>query len=261
MEDEQQPDQMMQAAAPDQPEAPHFTRRERRHRKKMLFLMIGSGVVLLLLAAFAIYWFLLRDHKTPQASKLATSQSSQKQPVATPVADPTPVSFKSTKLNIEITHRKDWTLKESTDGEITITSPQTSYTKVDGRATTGVFTVKLRKGVTDTMKATIEKAIATRDSEVVAYTAPTEQQRQYTNVSYGGNQKDVFNFFIVTGSVEFKAGNAFAYTLPMDGDFYLITGGFGNPGTTLAFDSVSKTALDSSTLAEAIHIAESLKIY
>ncbi len=260
MEDEQQqPEQMMPESTPPPSEAPHPTRRERRHHKKMLLLFIGGGVLLVLLAAFAAYWFLLRGDK-PETAKPSTSQSSKKQ-VAAPVADPTPVSFKSTKLNIEITHRKDWTLKESTDGEITITSPQTSYTKADGRATTGVFTVKFRKGVTDTMKATIDKAIATRDSEVIGYAAPTEAQRQYTNISYGGGQKDVFNFFVVTGSTAFKAGAAFAYTLPLDGEFYLITGGYGVPGSNLAYDSVAKTAIDTTTVEQAIAIVESLKIF
>jgi len=263
MEDEQQPDQMAHEAMPMQSEAPHLTRRQRRqrrHHKKILLLVIGGAVLLVLLAAFAAYWFLVRDDKASQAKPAAT-QSAKKQTVAAPVVDPTPVSFKSTKLNIEITHRKDWVLKESTDGEITITSPQTSYTKADGRATTGVFTVKLRKGVPDAMKATIEKSIATRDSEVIAYAAPTEQQRQYTNLSYVGIQKDAFNFFIVTGSTELKTGNALAYTLPLDGEFYLVTGGFGNPGTNLGFETVNKTSVDSSATAEAIKIVESLKIY
>lgn len=249
----------------DLPPAPphHPTRRERRHRKKMLLLVIGGAAALLLLAGAGVYWFVLRDKdaKAPaQASTTEQSTSAETAPPPSPT-DATPVSFKSTKLNIEITHRKDWTLKEKTDGELELTSPRISYTGADGESTTGVFTLKLRKGVSATQKATIEQAVASRDSEVIAYAAPTEQQRYYTNVSYAG-QKDTFNFFIVTGSAELKAGNPFMYTLVLDSEFYLIVGGYGtDKNGSLAFDPVPKTSLDSPALQQAIDIVESLKIY
>jgi hypothetical protein len=79
-------------------------------------------------------------------------------------------------------------------------------------------------------------------------------------VSYAG-QKDIFNFFIVTGSVELKAGNPFAYTLQMGSDFYLIVGGYGSDDGTLSFDSVPASSMDSAALGQAIDIVESLKIF
>jgi uncharacterized protein YpmB len=241
-------------------EQPHPETRRERRRKKLIF-FIAIGVVAALILAGSLYWFVIKDSGSKQQPQQTSNPKEQTPQVATPVVDATPVSFKSTKFNIEVTYRKDWKFKEASDGEITLTSPQTSYTGSDGEATTGVFTVKVRKGVTESMKATIEKAIASRDSKVIAYTAPTEQQRQYTNVSYAGNNKDSFNFFIVTGSAEFKAGNALAYTLPLDGEYYLVAGGFGTGGSNLSFDAVPKTAIDSGVVEQAIAIAESLKIY
>lgn len=249
----------MEAAGQPAPEH-KLTRRERRNRKKLLIFAVGGAVVVLLLAG-AAYWFFLRDKTAKQPAQSTAEQ--QEQPEAPPPtpADPTPVSYKSTKLNIELTHRKDWKLAEAADGEITLTSPTTPYSTADGQATTGVFSVKLRKGVPEDMKATIEKAVAPRKSEVIAYTAPTDQQRQYTNLSYAGT-KEAFSFFIVTGNSEFKVGAAYAFALPLDGQFYLIVGGYGTDADgTLSFDSVPVAAMDSDVLTQAINIVESLKIH
>lgn len=257
---EQQPD-TMNNPVPQMPVEPHHeTRRERRKRKKLILFISGGAVLALLLLAGAYWLFLKGDDKKPVQATTSDNQQTQDQPVVE-AADPTPVVFKSTKYNIELTHRKDWKLKEASDGEITITSPTASYTRTDGKATTGVFTFKMRVGVPATMKTTIEKSLAARDSEVIAYDDPPETQRQYTNLSYAG-QKDIFNFFIVTGNTALKTGNSFAYTLPLDNSFYMLVGGYGtDKDGTLAFDSVPPSMIDSETTQAAIAIVKSLKIF
>jgi hypothetical protein len=246
--------------APDA-EPHHLTRRERRSRKKMIILGAVAAAVLLI-GGGAAYWFLLADHGDKKSTNTASGQEQEAEAPAPEVAtDPTPETYKSEKLNLELTHRKDWTLKESAEGQITVTSPSISYTKSDNQATTGVFTVKIRKGATDAMKATVEAAVAPRDSEVIAYTAPSEQQRQYTNLSFAG-QKDTFSFFIITGNTAFKAGNTYAYAMTINSEFYLITGGYGTDKTdALAFDSVPKEAIESEAYSEALAVVQSLKIY
>ena len=240
-----------------------MTRRERRHKKKLLFFGIGGAVAVLLLAG-AIYWFGLRPESKKSTAQQAThasntpAQSAEATPEAAP-PDETPQTYKSRALNIELTHRKDWSLKEAV-GEIRVTSPETAYSSATGQAQSGVFTLIIRKDVPEAVKATINKAIASRASNVIAYTSPTDQQRQYTNVSYGGVNKDTFNFFIVTGSTVFKVGSPFQYALPLDGEYYLIAGGFGAPGSDFSFDAAATSNIDSDTVTEAIHVVESLKI-
>lgn len=242
---------------------PHQTGKLRAAKRKKLLLIAGGIGAALVLAAGAFWFVAMRGSSTQNPSRKTAAPQQTVQPLPTTPADSTPVTYKSTKLNIEFTYRKDWTFKEiASSGEVTLTSPRTSYTKADGQAATGVFTLKIRKGATDVIKAVIEKSVAARDSEVIAYAAPTEQQRYYTNVSYAGSKKDVFNFFIVTGSVELKAGNSFAYTLALDNDSFVIAGGYGaDPTNSFSFDPVPATAITSEPQTQAIHIVESIKIY
>lgn len=220
--------------------------------------------MLALLAAGAVYWFALRKTDSAQPQQTANTQQAEKEQAsveAPVVPDATPQTFKSDKLGIELTYRKDWKLKEAADGTLAITSPQISYVGSDGKSKTGVFTVCIRKGATEAQQVTIDKSIATRDSEVIAYASPAEGQRQYTNLSFVG-PKDMFGFFIVTSNTEFKAGAPLLYALQLSADSYLIAGGYGADATgSLAFDSVPKDNMDSDTLTEAINIVKSLKIF
>ena len=67
---------------------------------------------------------------------------------------------------------------------------------------------------------------------------------------------------IVTGNTALKAGNPFAYTLVLDGEFYMLVGGYGtDKDGTLSFDSVPPSMIDSETTQQAIAIVKSLKIF
>lgn len=242
---------------------PPLYQKSRRGKKKIWLTTVA--LLLVALIAGGVYWFVYRgDDKSGQSMAQGQEQSheqaqGEQQPVSN-TPDPTPVIYKSEALELEVTHRKDWTVTES-GNEITLKSPQFSYQRVDGESSSGSFTLKIRRGVPEGMKATIEKSVAVRDSEVIAYAEPTENQRQYTNFSYAG-QEGVFNFFIVTGSVEYKAGDALAHTLLLGSDFYLITGGYGDDkDETLSFDSIPAEAMDSREFAQAVEIVESLRIY
>lgn len=173
-------------------------------------------------------------------------------------------TFKSATLNLSFSYPSGWTVKENSDkSEVTITSPQTSYTKKDGTATQGAFTVKMRHGtIPEQIQQVTTKAVAVTDSLIIAYDKPTANQRQYTNVSYGGADANTFNFFIVSGSAALKAGQAFGYNVDLTGsDAYMFAGGYGADTTdTLNFDPVAKTAYDTAVFEQAVGIIKSLQI-
>lgn len=172
-------------------------------------------------------------------------------------------TYKSTKLNIEFTYPGGWSMKENTDKSvITLASGPTTYTKKDGTSTNGVFTLRLRNGiVSDAMKQNIQNAVAMRDSEVIAYDKPTDQQRQYTNISFGGSGPNT-NFFVVSGSVAFKDGEAFGSNIDLEGAVYLFAGGYGaDSADAMAFDAVPKASFEGSAYKQALGIVKSMKIY
>lgn len=250
-----------------EPSAPmqHYPRKhggDKRKKKLLIIACVAAGVVVVA----ALVGFFVMKKPTSQTNQPAdnTSQTppAEDLPAPTP-ADSTPVAYKNAKLSLELTHRKDWMLTESEDGtEVILTSPRITYTKAGGEAGTGVFTIKIRKGAAEPMKATIEKSVAARDSEVIGYATPSETQRHFTNVSYAGTNKgEDFNFFIVTGSTEIKAGKPFAHMLAFDSDAYLFVGGYGeDKDNSLTFDAVPKAQIDSPAKEQAIDIIESIKL-
>lgn len=233
----------------------------RRGGKKRLFLIIGLVVVVL--AAGGGGYVLLAGKSEPKKTAAPAKTSESTTPKLSEAEASTPKTYKSAKLNIEFTYRTDWTLRESADkSEVILTSPSLTYQTKDGTSKQGVFTLKLRNGIVpDAMKPNIEGAVAVKDSVVIAYAAPSDQQRQYTNLSFGGSGTTM-NFFIVTGSIAFKTGEAFGSNVDLQGSVYLFAGGYGSdPNDALAFDPVPTGSFETDAYKQAVAIVESLKIY
>jgi hypothetical protein len=236
----------------------------KEHGSKKRLIIIVVAIVATLVLAVGAYILLLGGKKNAKETGQPSPSTQQQKPESsTPPAQTGPQTYKSAKLNLECIYPEGWTVKEDSDKMIiTLTSPQTTYQKKDGGSTTGVFTLKLRNGlVPDAMKPTIQNAVAMRDSEIIAYTNPTDQQRQYTNISFGGTAANT-TFFIVSGSVAFKAGEAFGSNIDLEGAVYLFAGGYGKDANdTLAFDPVPKASFEGSMYQQALGIVKTLKIY
>lgn len=233
---------------------------------------IIAVIVLVLAAGAGVAGIMLRkkDTSTPvnqaasSQSTASTNQNKSTGQTAQNEADASALkTYKSTKLGLEFSYRSDWTMRETADKtEIILSSPRVIYQKKDGTTTQGPFTLKLRNGIVpDKMKPSIENAVAIKDSEVIAYSAPTEQQRKYTNLSFAGNGSNM-QFFLVSGSVAFKAGEAFGSNIDLQGSVYVFAGGYGaDTGDTLGFDAVSKGSFDTAVYRQAVAVVASLKIY
>ncbi len=211
-------------------------------------LVLGGGITLLVL------------HESSNKPAATAKTTHIQQPVATNTG---PATYKSASLGFSFTHPGDWTVKESADkAEVIVTSPRISYTH-NGTATQGVFTLKMRHGsVPDAIQQTVIKQVAVVDSEIIAYAQPTANQRQYTNVSYGGPDANNFAMLIVSGNTALKAGQAFGYGVDLTGsDTYMFAGGYGTDGgDTLTFDAVSKTSYDTASFQDAMAIIKSIQI-
>lgn len=234
--------------------------------KKKMLIIIGIVAGVLVLAAVA--WLLFKPEKQQSTSQEQAAQQVEEsdEPTMPPAEAAQPQVYKSPALNIELTHRKDWTLTEDAEKKlITITSPRVTFqTGSDSRK--DVFTLKLGFGATEAAQKNIDNAKAVRDSLLIGYDAPTEAQRHYTNVSYAGPPGDdanIFEFFIVTGSVAFKTGNPFASSVIINSGDFLIAGGFGaDVQNQLTFETIPAAELEQySVYEQALAIVKSLKVY
>lgn len=233
-------------------------------RKKRLVVVVGIVLAVLIVAGAAYWFFMMRENPRAKTATTPTPQpaaSSTEDPV---VEDATIATYKSSAVNIEFSHRKDWKVREYADkSEVVVTSPKVSYTKSDGTATEGVFTLRLRSGtIPEAIQSTVIKAIAVRDSEIIAYDAPAAEQRQYTNITDAGSDANTFNFVVVSSSTGFKAGQPLGYGVNLTGDAYLFAGGYGkDEGNTLTFDGIAKADFVTPTYEQAIAIIKSLKVF
>jgi hypothetical protein len=240
-------------------------RRKPGSRKK--FAIIAAAAVLVLAGAggFAYWRFGSGAADDAQhASDQEQTEDENTEPQMDPAEAAQTVVFSSEELNLEFTHRRDWTVTESDDKTtITVTSPRISYQTADGNvpSSQGVFTLKIGVGVSSAAQQTINSAEAVEESEVVAYEDPTDEQRFYTNLSYAG-QDGNFNFLIVTGSTEYQPGDPLANTLPLGSSYYLLGGGYGaDPDDAFDFDAISPQHMRHSPVFEqAVAFIQSLRI-
>ncbi len=247
------------------PHTSHLSTGKRPPAPKKPIGLIVLIVVVVLAIGGGVYW-LAAGHKSKTPAKTtapaATAPKTHDDGVAADASGNK--TYKSTTLNIQFTYPHDWTMSQNADkSEVTLTSPQVTYTKKDGTSTQGVFLLRLRNGVIpDATVANIQNAVATQDSLVIAYTAPVAAQRQYTNISYGGNATNTI-FFMVTGSTAFKTGQTFGGNIDLNGSAYVFAGGFGNDANdTLAFDPVPASSFTASdSYQQAVKIIESMQIY
>jgi hypothetical protein len=230
--------------------------------KKRLLIIAGGVVIALAVAGLLFFMLTGKDGKKDSNQQNQSTTSEESDEPTMPEAEAAQlVPYKSTKMNIEVAHRKDWKIKEASDrNQLVLTSPKVTYQSKDGESKQGVFTLKVGMGATDIEQERLDAAKIVKDSLLIGYDAPTESQRHYTNVSYAGEDES-FQFMIVTGSQALKAGVPLGVLIG-DADF-LIIGGFGaDAQNTLAFDSVDPATIEQNTAYEqALAIVKSLKVY
>lgn len=228
--------------------------------KKRVLMIVGAVVATLLVAGLLFFLLTGKDDKK-DSGKQDSSQTAEESDEPTMPEASQLQTYKSETLNIEIAYRKDWTLKEDAAKKLlTITSPK--VTLESGKTP---FVVKFGLGISEAAQENLDNASAMRDSLLIGYDAPTEAQRHYTNVTYAGppGENSSFEFFIVTGSIAYKANTPFAGGVVVNSGDFLIAGGFGaDVQNQLTFEQIDPSELDGYAVYEqALAIVKSLKVY
>jgi hypothetical protein len=250
---------------PPQHRFDHIKAGKKSGKGKKIALVILIIMVLAGLGAGA-YFLFLKPSDEPATSSTDTTQnepSTNTSPAAEGNQPATPASaLKSTKLNLEITKPAGWTgTEDPASGELTLTSPSTTYAAAGG-SKTGNFVLKVRQGADADAQTMIHESNAVQDAETIAYAAPTDNQRFYTNLAVAG-QSDNAQFLIITGADQPKKGESMARML-INNDVYVIIGGFRETSKTglTGFDQMPKaTFTGSDEYEQAVDAIKSLKIF
>lgn len=187
--------------------------RKRSSSKKPLLIVLG--VVLLVIAAVAVYLlFLKKDSAPPATTKSPT-------PPATVNVETTPSSantkhYTSTVkgLDLSFDYPDNWTVSMAKDAKdpniqyIVVTSTPSAITNDKGAEVTGKVLILFRPDDSDLAELSADSnASAAQDSQQIAYTKPTANQRQYPYVSFihfGGDRtsSNPFEEIINTGGIQ-----------------------------------------------------------
>lgn len=247
-------------AAEPLPPAPPHTKVQSPKRRWLKWVIIV--IVILLIAGGAYFVFLKSKPKKTTPATQATQQTATQTPSQPAPVDTTAVNYKSTKLSLEFTHPQSWTVTEDDSG-IVIKSPSQTY-QTGGKSTQGPFRMVIKQGVAigSPDYTIITNAKAVMDSLSIKYTAPTDAQRVFSNISFLGNGTDTFNFLLVTSDQTFKKGQAVGNSYQIGSDVLIIAGGYGGTGTNMQFDPVPVLGIDQNQppLSQAIDLIKSLKL-
>lgn len=243
----------------------HLMPKKEPHKGRTALIVTIVLIVLAGLGAGAYFVFLKSDKKTEDTKQPSTSEQTNREEEnenTQPAASTAAGTLKSTKLNLEVTKPAGWLGQEDpASGELTLTSPETTYATTSG-SKTGVFVLKVRQGADADSQAAIKNTNAVEASETIAYSAPTQSQRHYTNITVAGTNENA-SFLIVTSADTFKKGEAMARFF-INGDVYVIVGGFREATKTglMGYDLMPKaTFMGSDEYAAAVGIIKSLKIF
>lgn len=180
-------------------------------RKPLKYLII---LAVLGAVAAGVYWFTTKPDTSPSVAdnkKAETSQSS--------VAEESKITaatkhYSSADFRLEFDHPTDWKVTDTSgSGKLTVVSPDIQLTDQDGKKVTGQITMTIR----DKRQALPEfdkgNSIAARESEKVAYTKPSQNQRASTYISFlryasSAQAQGDFDGIYITGDTGYQKDQA-----------------------------------------------------
>lgn len=171
-------------------------------------IVVTIVLVVLAVAGVAVYWFGFRDSgKMEQESETPATQSAAPE---SNLAAGEPETFSSSTFFLSFTHLDTWEVDESDPDALTVTSPVTSLKTASGSTTRGRVIMTIRHKTNPLKEFDAGNATATKASELMNYTKPTQAQRASTYLSfvvYAGATAGLDAFYI-TGDYGYQVGQS-----------------------------------------------------
>lgn len=153
-----------------------------KRRASRMFVWVLLGLVLIGGAAGAGWWFLIRPHPTTQTA-ITSAPPAVVQPKGTEISTKTK-NYASTNFSLSFDYPEDWAVADHGDGKLTVISPALQLKSADGQLQAGKIVLSIQNKGTTLTEFKSGNAVATRISEKIAYTKPTQSQRANTYLSF-----------------------------------------------------------------------------
>ncbi len=162
-------------AAPAEKVGPEYWKKPKR--SKLIYIII----ILILLIGSGVYWFLL---KPEPAAKTAQTRTALTVKPETRIASST-THYDSSSFSLGFDYPKGWTVTDTAgSGKLTVVSGPLQLKDANGQQVNGLIVMTIRDRTQKLTEFDKGAATATRDSEKIAYTKPTQTQRGSTYISF-----------------------------------------------------------------------------
>lgn len=167
---------------------------ERRRRKRRVRIL---AVVLLLIAvvvagSYAAFW---RPDNSPEQS--AQADAEQVQPM--PHVSSEPTEYVSRDKSLRFFYPGDWHVNDAEPGVIRVESPVVKLADLNSNVADTKVVVSILGAGSDVPGFENGGAIAVKDSEILAYSSPSQNQRAETYISFGGFGGRALSAVFITG--------------------------------------------------------------
>jgi hypothetical protein len=170
----QEPGTAPQPKPPEQRVGPDYWKKPKKPVWKYLIIVLVVAVL-----AAAAYKVVMKPKPAP------TQQTSASQTAGTSQLNSKTKHYDSANFTLGFDYPADWTLSDTAgSGKLTVVSPAVKLKDASGQEVTGQITMTLRDKTQKLTEFDKGNAVATQDSEKIAYTNPTQTQRGSTYISF-----------------------------------------------------------------------------
>jgi hypothetical protein len=175
------------ADIPDENFEPYdtYTKPKKHSGKKVATALL---IIVLLLAAGAGAYELFLKSKLKPAPKAATQTTQRSNTLNAASSTSLPAAptkhYDSAHFNLGIDYPQTWTITDADGIKLTIKSPRVNLVAATGSTASGEIVITVQNKQTTLPDFVKGSAMAVLNSDTVAYTKPTSNQRANTNLSY-----------------------------------------------------------------------------
>jgi len=189
------------------------SKRKRSQKGKKKWLVIVLVLALVAVAGAATYWFALRSDGGQEKSTEQSTENTVESQSSSLSSDKTK-TYDSSRFFLSFQYPDTWKVDESDPNALTVVSPQVALQSAGGLEVQGKVTMTIRPKNSQLAEFKSGDAFATKQSELITYTKPTQAQRASTYLTFAAFSEGVegVDTLYITGDYGYQVGQAVLQT-------------------------------------------------